>query len=161
MTVEFERASGLYGGMQLGDRIRVLRELKGLTQKELGDRSGGITGGHIHKIEAGSVNNLKLDTIRAIADALGTTIDPLVYGDGIAKQAELRAIEDELLELGRRQDSEEVRRRLRELSARAAELSSGETYPPLRPSPDDHAKAPRRRGPKPGARKRKSTRPGR
>jgi transcriptional regulator with XRE-family HTH domain len=159
VIVELSSATGLDGGMQLGDRIRVLRERQHLTQKELGDRAGGITGGHIHKIEAGTVGNLKLDTIRAIADALGTTIDPLVYGDGVAKQAELRAIEDELLELGKRPDSDEVRRKLRELSARAAELSSGETYPPLRPSPDDR-KPLKRRGPKPGSR-RKSLRPAR
>lgn len=137
--------------MQLGDRIRDLRDSLGLTQKELGDLAH-TTSGHIHKIESGRATDMKLSTLRGIADALRTTLDPLVYGDGPQKQAELRAIEDELLELGKQPDSESLRKKLRELSARAAELSSGVKYRPL-PQTDGtpSKKRKKRRGPKPGS----------
>ncbi len=133
--------------MQLGDRVRHLREMKGLTQKSLADAIG-LTAGHVHKIEAGAVLDMKLSTLRALAEALGTTIDPLVYGDVRASQAQMRAVEDRMFALGQLPATDETRRELRELSARLSELKDDEVYPPLRLATLAPA-ASKRRGPKP------------
>ena len=139
-------------GMQLSDRVRELREKKGHTQKSLA-AAAGITVGHVSKVEGGHENVL-LKTIKALSEALETSIDALVYGTGPDKSAQLKAIEDEQLELGRRPDSEAVRNRLRELSARAAELSSdGVKYPPLPPTSDGRPR--KRRGPARGSKRKR------
>jgi transcriptional regulator with XRE-family HTH domain len=58
---------------RIGLRIMTLRKLQGLTQKELANRAG-IQRAHLSRIEAGKYA-VTLETIQAIAEALGMTVD--------------------------------------------------------------------------------------
>lgn len=63
----------------MGDRIRMLRQSRGWTQEELGRRVG------VHKVsvsqwETGSTANIKLQTVLALIEELGTTLEYLVHG---------------------------------------------------------------------------------
>jgi len=57
---------------KLGQRIRVLRKTKGLTQEKLGEKAE-LSYKFIGEIERGQVNP-SLDTLSAIANALGVNI---------------------------------------------------------------------------------------
>lgn len=58
---------------RIGLRIFNLRKMKGLTQEQLADRAG-IQRTHLGRIEAGKYA-VTLETIQAIAEALGMTVD--------------------------------------------------------------------------------------
>ena len=58
---------------RIGLRIMALRKLAGLTQEQLSERAG-LQRSHISKIEAGKYA-VTLETIQAIAEALGMTVD--------------------------------------------------------------------------------------
>lgn len=58
--------------MNLGDKIRILREHAGLTQAELG-KLCGTTKQTIYKYEAGIVTNIPLDRLEKIADIVGVS----------------------------------------------------------------------------------------
>ena len=58
--------------MNLGDKIRILREHAGLTQAELG-KLCGTTKQTIYKYEAGIVTNIPLDRLEKIADVVGVS----------------------------------------------------------------------------------------
>ena len=58
---------------RIGIRIMGLRKLAGLTQEQLSERAG-LQRAHISKIEAGKYA-VTLETIQAIAEALGMTVD--------------------------------------------------------------------------------------
>lgn len=58
---------------RIGMRIATLRKLQGLTQEELAERAG-LQRTHVGRIEAGKYA-VTLETIQAIADALGMTVD--------------------------------------------------------------------------------------
>jgi transcriptional regulator with XRE-family HTH domain len=49
----------------------------GLTQEELADRIGE-TQPYISELETGAVRNPRVETLLALADALGTTVDDLL-----------------------------------------------------------------------------------
>lgn len=57
----------------MGARITTLRKQAGLTQEELATRAG-IQRTHLGRIEAGKYA-VKLETLQAIATALGMTVD--------------------------------------------------------------------------------------
>ena len=60
--------------MSVGENIRRIRLEKGITQKELGEKSG-INPAQIRRYELGGKNsNPKLETIQKIADALEVSI---------------------------------------------------------------------------------------
>ena len=59
--------------MRIGQRIAELRHQRGMTQYELAERTG-ILRPHISRIEQGRYS-VGLDTLAAIAEALGCTID--------------------------------------------------------------------------------------
>jgi len=63
--------------MSLGDKVRTLREKKGMNQKQLAEASG-ITQATISRIEKEKVNQLKSEALKRLAGALGVTIDYLV-----------------------------------------------------------------------------------
>lgn len=63
--------------MILGERVKELREKKGLNQKELADASH-ITQATISRIEQGKVAQLRSDSLKRLALALGSTTDYLV-----------------------------------------------------------------------------------
>lgn len=63
----------------IGAKIRELRKVKGITQERLGELSG-IEPSNISHIERG-VAKLSLPTLISIANALGSTLDEIVYGN--------------------------------------------------------------------------------
>lgn len=69
MTKEEER-------QRIGQRIADLRKAKGMTQQGLADIVG-MQRNHISRIEAGKYS-VGFDTLQAIAEALGGTIDIIV-----------------------------------------------------------------------------------
>lgn len=62
----------------LGQRLREVREARGLTQEELGERAG-FTGKYISEVERG-LRDLPLSTLRAISHAAGASLDDLFHG---------------------------------------------------------------------------------
>lgn len=61
---------------RIGQRIADLRKAKGMTQQDLADVTGNQRN-HISRIESGKYS-VGFDTLQAIADALGGTIDIIV-----------------------------------------------------------------------------------
>ena len=59
--------------LRIGQRIAQLRKLAGLSQEQLSERAG-LQRTHISRIEAGKYA-VTLETIQAIAEALGMTVD--------------------------------------------------------------------------------------
>lgn len=66
--------------IELGKRIRTLRKLKGLTQEELGEKSG-ISYKFIGEMERGEVNP-SLNSLIQIAKALGIYVNDLFPHEG-------------------------------------------------------------------------------
>ena len=62
--------------MVVGQRIKIARKNQGLTQKELAERAGTATG-TIQQYELGK-RQPRADQLRAIASALGVTVDYLL-----------------------------------------------------------------------------------
>lgn len=64
----------------LGGRIRAAREGQGLSQDQLARMIGGVSNGAgISRIERGKVG-MQLETLKRIAEALGTTMSSLLSG---------------------------------------------------------------------------------
>lgn len=61
----------------IGERIRAARKKCGITQEALADIVD-ITPGHVSHIERGTTK-ISLPTIIAVANALGTSVDSLLY----------------------------------------------------------------------------------
>lgn len=68
--------------MTVGERIKYLREQAGMTQPELAEKIG-VKFPAISKYETGTVDNLPLKKIQALADALGVTGAQLLGWDAI------------------------------------------------------------------------------
>lgn len=62
----------------MGYRVREIREQKKMSQEELEQRSG-ISRQTISAIENNRAGDVKVGTLRALANALGTTIDCLFF----------------------------------------------------------------------------------
>ncbi len=58
---------------RIGERIEALRKLHGMTQEELARRAG-LQRTHVGRIEGGKYA-VTLETVQAIAEAMGMTID--------------------------------------------------------------------------------------
>ena len=67
--------------MTLGDRLKQLRELKGLSQNELAQRAN-VPRPVISRVESGAQDTITLDTATRLADALGVTLDMLAGRSG-------------------------------------------------------------------------------
>lgn len=63
----------------MGERIKRLREAKGLTQEELGRRCG-VSKSAVSQWENGDTQNLRLTSLLKLLDVLGTDLRYLVYG---------------------------------------------------------------------------------
>ena len=63
--------------MSLEEKVRQLREQRGMNQKQLADASN-ITQATISRIESGQVKELKSEALKRLASALGVTVDYLV-----------------------------------------------------------------------------------
>ncbi|MBM4136004.1 MAG: helix-turn-helix transcriptional regulator [Nitrospira sp.] len=69
---------------ELGERIRELRKIAGITQEELGEKSE-LSYKFIGELERGQVN-VSVDSIARIADALGVKIGDLFFKEKIPVQ---------------------------------------------------------------------------
>jgi transcriptional regulator with XRE-family HTH domain len=58
---------------EFGRKFRILRELQGLTQDDVGARAG-VTGPQICKLEKGAKINVQLETLVSIAESIGFEI---------------------------------------------------------------------------------------
>ena len=68
---------------RIGQRIAQLRKLAGMSQEQLSERAG-LQRTHVSRIEAGKYA-VTLETIQAIAEALGMTVDIIDPGlEGLA-----------------------------------------------------------------------------
>jgi transcriptional regulator with XRE-family HTH domain len=74
----------------MGDRIRILRQARGLTQEGLGERVG-VSKSAVSQWEDGSVANIKLKTFLALLEVLGTTHEYLVHGPERAQAPHARS----------------------------------------------------------------------
>jgi len=63
----------------MAERIKALREARGMSQTELG-RYCGVTKSAVSQWEDGSTENIKLKTFLLLVKALGTDFEYLVYG---------------------------------------------------------------------------------
>ena len=64
----------------IGDRIRRVREARGMSQSELARRAGGLTSQAINAIEGGQTKSPTPENLFFIADALETDARELVFG---------------------------------------------------------------------------------
>jgi transcriptional regulator with XRE-family HTH domain len=65
----------------MGERIKVLREARGLTQSQVG-RAVGVSKGAVSHWENGVTANIKLVTFLKLLDVLRTDYEYLVFGAG-------------------------------------------------------------------------------
>jgi transcriptional regulator with XRE-family HTH domain len=68
-----------YESTAMADRIRTARLHLGLSQAKLAARAG-LHRRWVEQIEIGDIANPRVESVAAIAGALGTSIDSLVYG---------------------------------------------------------------------------------
>ena len=61
-----------------GDKIRVARAMKRITQEQLAEKAG-ISRVTLRKIENGQTKNMSIKTAMSIADALGLSLEFLLY----------------------------------------------------------------------------------
>ena len=71
------RGKGGERAMSLEEKVRQLREKRGMNQKQLAEASD-ITQATISRIESGQVKELKSQALKRLASALGVTVDYLV-----------------------------------------------------------------------------------
>lgn len=63
--------------LEIGARVAHLRKLLGLTQYQLAEKSG-VTQGTLSRVETASHKSLELETVVALAGALGVTTSELI-----------------------------------------------------------------------------------
>ena len=73
---------------RIGARVMALRKLAGMSQEQLAERAG-LQRPHISRIEAGKYA-VTLETIQAIAEALGMTVD--IIDPALSELAPLRRL---------------------------------------------------------------------
>lgn len=99
--------------MALGDTIRSLRRIRGLTQEELGEKSG-LSYKYIGEIERGQVN-VSIESLVRIADALGVKINDLLPPETVSPEKILIKDKGPLSKLSSR-DIQNIRNALRLLN---------------------------------------------
>jgi len=77
---------------RIGQRIATLRKLAGMSQEQLSERAG-LQRTHVSRIEAGKYA-VTLETIQAIAEALGMTVD--IIDPGLQDLAPLKRLTSSL-----------------------------------------------------------------
>lgn len=89
-------ARGSIPGMSLGERVRELRERKGLSQTELAQAIGKQMLA-VSQIERGKTESPRSDTLTGLAEALETSVDYLLYGHDLPAPTTSEPIHDEAL----------------------------------------------------------------
>lgn len=65
---------------ELGEYVRRIMKLKGLTQKDVQRLSGGkITDGYVASIAIGRASNPSVDKLKALADGLGVDVNEMFH----------------------------------------------------------------------------------
>lgn len=85
--------------MNIGENIRRIRIEKHMTQKELGEKLGGISQQQIGRWENGD-KNPKIETVIKIARALGVPVSYLNDSLGWLKEPEYMPLEKKLEQIG-------------------------------------------------------------
>jgi transcriptional regulator with XRE-family HTH domain len=62
--------------MSLGEKVKTLREKRGMNQKQVAE-SSGISPATVSRIESGLIKELKSDALKRLSEALGVTVDYL------------------------------------------------------------------------------------
>lgn len=81
--------------MTTGDRIRITREMRGMSQQELALKCGWTSRSTISKIEK-NICETRLTSLMKIAKALNVDPDYLVFGDEEDKKAEIEELFNKL-----------------------------------------------------------------
>lgn len=81
--------------MTTGDRIRITREMRGMSQQELALKCGWTSRSTISKIEK-NICETRLTSLMKIAKALNVDPDYLVFGDAEDKKAEIEELFNKL-----------------------------------------------------------------
>ena len=68
--------------MEMGERIKMLREQRGMTLEELGNKIG-VGKSTVRKWETGAIANMRRDKIQKLADALGVSPGYLMGWDDV------------------------------------------------------------------------------
>lgn len=85
--------------MSIGENIRRIRIEKNMTQKELGDKLGGISQQQIGRWETGKANP-KIETLIKIASILGVPVSYLNDSLGWLKEPKYMPLEKKLEQIG-------------------------------------------------------------
>lgn len=85
--------------MSIGENIRRMRIEKNMTQKELGDKLGGISQQQIGRWETGKANP-KIETLIKIASILGVPVSYLNDSLGWLKEPKYMPLEKKLEQIG-------------------------------------------------------------
>ena len=94
-------------GKQFRERLRVLRESKGLTQGQLEERIGKEAN-YITRVETGRIDTPPLDTLSAIARELEVSMSDLFFFEGIDDDAEI--LRSKIQRLAQTNDVERLRK---------------------------------------------------
>lgn len=86
--------------MTIGENIRRIRKAKNMTQKELGEKLGGLSQQQIGRWENNTEQNPKLETQIKIANALGVPVSHLNDTLGWLKEPEYMPLERSLERIG-------------------------------------------------------------
>lgn len=73
--------------MEMGERIKMLREQRGMTLEELGNKVG-VGKSTVRKWETGAIANMRRDKIQKLADALGVSPGYLMGWDDAVPTSE-------------------------------------------------------------------------
>ncbi len=72
--------------MPLKDRLRELRKAADLTQQDLANKAD-LSISAVVQIEAGKIPDPRISTLKALAKALGVTVDELISDDDAGRSA--------------------------------------------------------------------------
>ena len=90
--------------MNIGDKIRIARTKKGMTQEELG-KALGVQKSAIAKYENGRVVNIKRSTLKKISDVLNIAPSELIFETYIEEEEKKNDIQADII-LRMRSDSD-------------------------------------------------------
>lgn len=77
--------------VEIGRRIKELRFGVGITQQELGEAAGGLSGSYIYLVERGR-QNMTLAVFRRIAEALGVQMEYLLSDAELVGESQDRSL---------------------------------------------------------------------
>lgn len=82
--------------MNVGEKIRIARTNKGMTQEELG-KALGVQKSAIAKYEKGRVVNIKRSTLKKISDILGIAPSELIFESYIEEEQKKNDIQADII----------------------------------------------------------------